>query len=70
MRQYNQEKNDNPISQNDTTTSPLVCNDPNVPYGWRYKLAIEDKNIKQTKLFKILVAEQNDRDNLPTIRLD
>jgi len=70
MDEYNQNiESDNNMVQQDGAPV-LACDDPNIPYGWRYKLAIKNKQVKQAKLFKVLVAEQNKIDNLPSIRHD
>ena len=41
----------------------------NVPYGWRHRLSISNKQIKQSKLFRTIILEQSERDRvLPSMR--
>ncbi|MDR3021183.1 MAG: hypothetical protein LBU60_00685 [Clostridiales bacterium] len=43
----------------------------NVPYAWRVSLNIEKHGVKQSKAFKKLVLDQQDRNSkLPSIKVD
>jgi len=67
---YSEEQNINgqKETQQSTLNEDLVVGDIDVPYGWRHKLDIKDKSVKQSKLFKILNIEATTRQNaLPTV---